>query len=113
MKWLIRLFRGLVSFQSSDRSPRWAALRKEWLKEHPECAACGGTDDVTPHHKIPVHVDRSRELDKSNLISLCEKHGCHFAIGHCFDWKAYNPHVWADSNWMFLRVLKRQYKEQD
>lgn len=89
---------GTAADHASDvaRSPRWPSVRAAYLAEHPTCAACGGPAD-TVHHVVPVHKDRSRELDIGNLVALCDRHGCHFAFGHCYDWRAYNPHVREDA----------------
>lgn len=84
------------------RSPEWPALRNQWLKDHPTCAACGSTKKLEVHHKVPVHVSRSQELDASNLITLCEHPGnantgpeahCHFIIGHLGNWFNFNRQV--------------------
>lgn len=82
------------------RSPQWPELRRQWLKDHPTCAACGKRTNLEVHHKVPVHVSRSQELEANNLITLCEnskegeadKH-CHFVIGHLGNWYAYNRNV--------------------
>lgn len=82
-----------------DRAAGWPAVRAQWLKDHPTCAACGRAADprivIVPHHVVPVHVDPSRELYPDNLISLCEPStpgpwGCHFWVGHLGDWRCVN-----------------------
>ena len=70
---------------SEARSPQWSGVRNDFLKEHPTCAICGGTKKLTVHHRQPFHTDKSRELDKSNLITLCEGAGNgnhHLLFGH-------------------------------
>jgi 5-methylcytosine-specific restriction protein A len=79
------------------RSPSWNRVRKEHLAQFPECSACGRKDNLEVHHIIPYHVDNSRELDPSNLITLCGKY-CHFVFGHLMDWKSWNTNVVEDSN---------------
>ena len=81
------------------RSDKWPALRRKWLDTHPTCAGCGTTDQLQVHHIVPFHEDKSRELDESNLITLCEKpgHDCHFHFGHFLDWYRANPNVVADA----------------
>ena len=70
------------------RSDRWPTVRKNHLKEEPKCAWCGGTASLEVHHIIPFHLDISKELDDSNLITLCETTGgdpsgnCHLKHGH-------------------------------
>lgn len=68
------------------------------MRDHPNCAACGDTKNVEVHHKVPVHVARSLELEPTNLITLCEDGadgfpGCHFRLGHLGNWFNYNRNV--------------------
>ena len=76
------------------RSDRWPTIRKKFLKDHPTCAACGGTQFLNVHHKMPFHDDPSKELDPENLITLCMgRNECHLKIGHGDNFKCYNPNV--------------------
>lgn len=61
---------------------------------------CGNSFNVVPHHIVPFHVDPSKELDPSNLISLCEGEtfNCHLFFGHLKNWSKYNPDVVKDAN---------------
>lgn len=77
----------------AGRSSRWPTVRAAHLKSHPTCAACGGKSKLEVHHILPVHVYPNRELDTENLITLCDKRGCHFAFGHLYDWKSWNAGV--------------------
>ena len=77
------------------RSSRWATVRKHYLENHPGCAATGSLDDVEVHHKVPVHVDASKELDEDNLISL--RRDVHLLLGHLDDWSSYNKEVAVDA----------------
>lgn len=79
------------------RSPSWSQVRKTHLAQFPECSACGRKDNLEVHHIIPYQIDKSRELDPSNLITLCGKY-CHFVFGHLMDWKSWNTNVIEDSN---------------
>lgn len=93
-----------------QRSPHWNDMRDEFIKENgSKCAACGKTTNLEVHHIIPVHKDQTRELDKSNLIVLCENKSifCHFVVGHSFSWRAYNPHVIEDSERLHERIHTR------
>jgi hypothetical protein len=85
----------------TERSSKWPALEKQWLKDHPTCAACGGTDKLEVHHKMPFHLEPAKELDPANLITLCESgsHGvnCHLLVGHRGSFKKYNPIVDQDA----------------
>ncbi len=92
------------------RSGKWPALRKKYLALHPTCAACGCKEQVEPHHIRPFHLHPDRELDAENLNSLCEKHGCHLAFGHNYDWHAFNPHVPLDCRIQAMRTKQRRYE---
>lgn len=68
----------------------WKKLRNEYIQEHPECAVCGYfsyRNDV--HHKVPRHVDPSRILDRTNLMTLCRKYRCHLRFGHFGNYSRY------------------------
>ena len=53
------------------RSSGWRSVRNEHIENNPTCAACGRRDDLDVHHIVPYHVDPDRELDPTNLITLC------------------------------------------
>ena len=95
---------------AAARSGKWPAFRRKYLAMHPTCAACGCTDQVEPHHIHPFHLHPDKELDAENLISLCEKHGCHLAFGHNYDWHAFNPHVAEDCRIQAMRTKQRRYE---
>jgi 5-methylcytosine-specific restriction enzyme A len=81
----------------SKRSSKWPLVRYIYLKSNPLCASCGGRENLEVHHKIPVHIRPDLELEKSNLITLCEsKHygiNCHLFVGHCGNYKEYNNNI--------------------
>lgn len=81
------------------RSPEWPRVRAAHLKVQPDCAVCGGTEQVEVHHIVPFHIDKTKELDPTNLITLCEKpsHNCHFVFGHFWNWTNSNPQVQEDA----------------
>lgn len=83
------------------RSSRWPSTRKAHLEKFPTCAVCGGKSNLEVHHMVPFHTDRDKELDPTNLITLCEskKNGlnCHLWFGHLGNFRAYNPEVYTDS----------------
>lgn len=89
------------------RSPKWPALAREHLRREPFCRACGTREGVVPHHKVPVHLDPSRELDPDNLVTLCPAH--HLELGHGRDWRAFSPHVEADADLIARRIWERRY----
>lgn len=81
------------------RSPHWEAFKHEFSKLHPKrCAYCDSPIDVQLHHEEPFHLKPERELDPTNLIWLCEENGTnhHLHVGHCEDWKKFNPRVRED-----------------
>ena len=84
-----------VSDKLEGRSPQWNRVRKTHLFNHPSCAACGGKDSLEVHHIEPFHIYPSKELDPTNLITLCSAKGreCHIRFGHGFNWKHYCPAV--------------------
>lgn len=81
----------------AKRSSQWPKVRAEHLKAHPECEACGGTDSLEVHHIEAFHDNPEKELDLTNLITLCEskKNGmtCHLFCGHGGSYKKTNPRV--------------------
>lgn len=83
------------------RSPRWRVVRNTHLEAHPTCAVCGGVKKLEVHHIVPFHIDPSRELDPSNLITLCEsgKRGivCHLLVGHRGNYRLENPFCSSDA----------------
>ena len=82
----------------SARSPQWDTVRDAHLSLHPTCAACGGTESLQVHHIVPFHVEASRELDPSNLITLCMgERDCHLHVGHGGAFRFYNPDVVRDA----------------
>ena len=92
------------------RSPKWRSVRNQHVEDNPTCAACGRKTDLQVHHIVPYHVDPSRELDPTNLITLCGKH-CHFVFGHLMDWKSWNENVVRDSTLYLLAKTNRPYRE--
>ena len=63
------------------------------------------------HHKMPFHLDKSKELDMANLITLCEanKNGvnCHLLFGHLGSFKAFNAEVDVDSKGWSAKLIAR------
>jgi 5-methylcytosine-specific restriction endonuclease McrA len=83
------------------RSSKWRKVRKEFLKKNNKCAICECTTKLEVHHKIPFHVDPSKELDEDNLITLCEnkKYGinCHLLMGHLGNYRRHNENIEGDA----------------
>lgn len=81
------------------RSSKWFKVRQAFVKDHNTCAACGCTQKLQVHHIEPFHLHPDKELEPSNLITLCEDKDdeCHLRIGHLGDWKSFNPNVVTDA----------------
>jgi 5-methylcytosine-specific restriction endonuclease McrA len=77
------------------RSPRWDNVREYHLEIYPTCAACGRNVNTQVHHIKPFHLYPELELDRNNLITLCENKEtkCHLKIGHMGSWRRINPDV--------------------
>ena len=93
------------------RSPEWPRLRRQWLAINPACAACGERKKVEVHHVEPVSWNPARELDSTNLISLCEQgsHNDHFLLGHLLDWHSKNDSVRVDVANLLREIRTRPY----
>jgi 5-methylcytosine-specific restriction protein A len=85
----------------SKRSSRWPSCRRQFLRQNPTCAVCGGKKKLEVHHKKPFHLHPALELDFENLITLCEnkKDGvnCHLLFGHLGNFKSFNKNVDTDA----------------
>lgn len=79
------------------RASAWPALRKSHLKSNPSCTVCGGTNKLEVHHRQPFHLFPQRELDPSNLVTLCESkkdgYNCHLFVGHMGNYSCYNERI--------------------
>lgn len=100
---MIKLLTDVVTGKSKlaeRRSSGWSTVRKAFLKENPCCAMCGGTKKLEVHHIVPFNVDPSKELEHSNLLTLCEakKFGvsCHLFFGHLGNFRRSNDEVRKD-----------------
>jgi len=83
----------------SPRDSRWRKIRVKHVEDNPRCAVCGSESNLSVHHIVPVHVDRSKELCEENLITLCQNRtmNCHFIFGHLLNWTKSNPNVVEDA----------------
>jgi 5-methylcytosine-specific restriction protein A len=88
------------------RSPKWSSVRKQHVKENPKCAVCGKTNKIEVHHIEPVHINPDRELDPSNLITLCDS-PCHLIFGHLMDYRSWNKDVVEDSKNYNLKIKNK------
>jgi 5-methylcytosine-specific restriction endonuclease McrA len=109
LKKMIRTLLNLFAGKPIEaRSPRWPAVRKEWLTVHNCCAACQTTTALEVHHIEPFSKHPERELDPTNFITLCEgSRQCHLRIGHSFNWQAVNPHSVEDAAQQAKRIRER------
>lgn len=101
--------------QGKPKFPRhkhWPKVRAAHLEVQGYCQLCLGTTLLEVHHKKPCHLFPQLELDLFNLITLCERNGCHFLIGHLRDWRAFNPAVVEDIAWLRTRIQCREYGSQ-
>lgn len=87
--------------KGAKRSPEWRSVANAHLEAHPVCACCGGKVQLRVHHIRPFHLKPELELDRTNLITLCEagKYGinCHLLLGHLGNWRRWNPAVVIDA----------------
>jgi hypothetical protein len=92
------------------RSSKWRKVRKEFLKDNSECAACGSTTKLEVHHIKPFHSHPELELEKSNLITLCEnkKYGicCHQLVGHRGNYRKINKNCVEDAAYWYYQIHK-------
>jgi hypothetical protein len=89
-----------MTFAGVPRSPEWPRVRKNHIVLYPTCAVCGGKNNLEVHHIMPFHLDKSKELDPENLITLCtsKSHNDHLIFGHFLDFTRYsNANVREDA----------------
>lgn len=91
------------------RSNKWNKVRSEFLRHNSVCAACGTNKDLEVHHIVPYHLDSTKELEYTNLITLCGKR-CHFIFGHLCDWKSWNVDVVNDCKKYNYKLTNRPYE---
>ena len=66
------MFSFFKKIRYAARSPKWQAVRKEHIKNNPNCISCGRNKKVEVHHIEPVHICPEKELDPLNLVTLFE-----------------------------------------
>lgn len=79
----------LLAVESLNRHLDWPKVKRVYLRNHRECAACPRRTNLDVHHKVPIWVNKNLELDESNLMTLCKEH--HLFVGHLMSWKSWNP----------------------
>jgi 5-methylcytosine-specific restriction endonuclease McrA len=100
------VFNFLKKLRYAIRSPKWANVRKEHLKNNATCAACGRDKKLEVHHIKPVHLFPELELDPSNLVTFCAD-PCHIVFGHLMNFKSWNSNVLIDSDLYLNKVNNR------
>jgi hypothetical protein len=94
-------------FFLSSRSNLWRGVRNSFIKENPICSACGSCKNLQVHHIIPFNVDKTKELDFENLITLCRN--CHFVFGHLMHWGSWNNDVIEDCRVYSNKIANRPF----
>jgi len=56
-----------------------------------------------------VHLNPDRELDPSNLITLCSD-PCHIVFGHFMDYKSWNINVVEDCSVYYSKYILKPQK---
>ena len=79
-------------FGGTPRSSEWRRVRDKFVENHPDCVVCGSRKNIQVHHVIPFCVDPSKELEVSNLATMCSR--CHLLIGHGGWFQRYNANFW-------------------
>lgn len=96
--------------KGKKRSSEWSKVRKDFLLDNPTCAACNCTDKLEVHHIQPFHSHPELELEKSNLITLCEnkRYGicCHQLIGHRGNYRKINENCIEDAKYWNSQIHK-------
>jgi 5-methylcytosine-specific restriction endonuclease McrA len=100
------VFNFLKKLRYAIRSPKWTNVRKEHLKNNPNCVACGRDKKLEVHHIKPVHLFPELELDPSNLVTFCAD-PCHIVFGHLMNFKSWNSNVVIDSDLYLNKVNNR------
>ena len=90
---------------AEPRSPKWPTVRRHHLEIEPACAVCGCRKDVEVHHCLPFHLHPEKELDESNLISLCREH--HLLFGHLGNFRSWNATVREDAATWARKIKER------
>ena len=90
------------------RASEWHKVRNDFVKINDSCSGCGTKKMLQVHHKIPVSVDPTKELDEDNLITLCSgPANCHLVLGHLLSYSCYNPNVVEDCQRYLNKVKGR------
>jgi len=84
--------------KSKKRSSQWDETRDLFISLNPICAACGSNEKLQVHHILPFNHYPELELELKNLITLCMgTNECHLNLGHCDNFRLYNPNIVIDA----------------
>lgn len=108
-KSLLRFFNNIYSFEIYKRSSKWRSVREIHLSKNRVCAACGRDKDLDVHHIEPVYIKPERELDPTNLITLCAD-PCHLVFGHLMNYKRWNIDVIEDCASYYSKIKNNSIK---
>ena len=94
---------GSIYTTVTGRSSKWSTIRSNWIEVNPFCVSCEAITNLSVHHIEPFHLNPQKELDLTNLITLCEtpSRNCHLIVGHGGNWKTWNPDVRSDAKYIF------------
>ena len=95
------------------RSSKWPKVRRTHLQSRPHCACCGKKKrlGMQVHHIEPFSICPERELDPTNLLTLCNNARCHLDKGHLGYWQSWNVDVINDCKlWLWKYVTRPRRK---
>ena len=90
----------------AKRHPLWRSVRKAHLKRQPVCQISGKKRFLHVHHKIPVNINKTFELDDDNLVTLTRF--WHFWAGHLGSWHSVNKDIDKDIKIWREKIQNRQ-----
>lgn len=108
---MLEAIRQAWKFIKERRAVEWPSVRRRHLAANATCAACGTKDKLEVHHIHPVGWPDGKHLElvPGNLITLCEKNGCHLRFGHLGDYKSRNENVRDDAAKWLTKYATRPY----
>ena len=90
----------------ATRSNGWRKIRNNHVSKFGYCAVCGKDKSLQVHHIEDFSTSPEKELESTNLITLCQKH--HILFGHLGNWKSINPTVVQDSSYFLEKIRNRR-----
>ena len=105
-----QIVKGIIDIARKKRSPKWRKVRKQYLKDHPYCEACGRKGGIEVHHIKDFSEYPELELDPNNLIALCSK-TCHLLLGHLNYWASINPEIRLHARLLLEQIKNRRKRK--